>query len=24
MRGKQKGLRVKVIAQQPGLFDPTT
>ena len=23
MRGKQKGLRVKVIAQQPGLFDPT-
>jgi DNA invertase Pin-like site-specific DNA recombinase len=24
MRGKQKGLRIKVIAQQPGLFDPTT
>jgi hypothetical protein len=24
MRGRQKGLRVKVIAQQPGLFDPTT
>src|SRR6266567_678878 len=24
MRGKQKGLRVKVIAQQPGLFDPTS
>ena len=23
MRGKQKGLRIKVIAQQPGLFDPT-
>jgi Lrp/AsnC family leucine-responsive transcriptional regulator len=24
MRGKQKGLRIKVIARQPGLFDPTT
>jgi excisionase family DNA binding protein len=23
MRGKQKGLRIKVIARQPGLFDPT-
>jgi hypothetical protein len=22
MRGKQKGLRIKVIGQQPGLFDP--
>ena len=24
MRGKQKGLRIKVIARQPGLFDPTS
>ena len=24
MRGKQKGLRIKVIDQQPGLFDPTS
>ena len=24
MRGKQKGLRIKVIVRQPGLFDPTT
>jgi hypothetical protein len=23
-RGKQKGLRIKVIARQPGLFDPTS
>ena len=23
-RGKQKGLRIKVIAQQPGLFDPSS
>jgi hypothetical protein len=22
MRGKQKGLRIKVIGQQPDLFDP--
>src|SRR5262249_2201997 len=22
MRGKQKGLRIKVIGRQPGLFDP--
>jgi DNA invertase Pin-like site-specific DNA recombinase/predicted DNA-binding transcriptional regulator AlpA len=24
MRGKQKGLRIKVVARQPGLFDPTS
>jgi hypothetical protein len=24
VRGKQKGLRIKVIARQPGLFDPTS
>lgn len=24
MRGKQKGLRIKVIDQKPGLFDPTS
>jgi len=24
MRGKQKGLRIKVIDRQPGLFDPTS
>jgi DNA invertase Pin-like site-specific DNA recombinase len=24
MRGKQKGLRIKVIARQPGLFDPSS
>ena len=24
MRGKQKGLRIKVIARQPGLFDSTS
>jgi hypothetical protein len=24
MRGKQKGLRIKVIARQPGLFDRTS
>jgi hypothetical protein len=23
-RGRQKGLRIKVKAQQPGLFDPTS
>jgi DNA-binding transcriptional MocR family regulator len=23
-RGKQKGLRIKVIARQPGLFDPSS
>jgi hypothetical protein len=24
MRGKQKGLRIKVIARQPGLFSPAS